>query len=68
MGHCGLWACSSSLFCLSHHFRCSKHWRLYADQFALSFQDTGRGVERIDLRQLSGTLWLEVQTCFRAAG
>ena len=61
MGHCDLWACPSSLFCRSHHVRWTKHGRPDADQFAISCQDAGRGAERIDLRQLPGTLRLEVQ-------
>ena len=61
MDHCDLWACPSSLFCRSHHVRWTKHGRPDADQFAISCQDAGRGAERIDLRQLPGTLRLEVQ-------
>jgi hypothetical protein len=61
MGHCDLWACPSSLFCRSHHVRWTKHGRPEADQFAISCQDAGHGAERIDLRQLPGTLRLEVQ-------
>ena len=44
-----------------HHVRWNKHGRPDADQFAISCQDAGRGAERIDLRQLPGTLRLEVQ-------